>query len=185
MDENNINLDDFQNQLELTLRQTGKPELQPEALEQNARNEGQMAQHQVNQGGDITQFIKGLADRNSATFEAADRQALKNIIMARTGKSDAEAEQMVNQAEQNYQAARQKYEELKKKLNKKRVKRLIKRLPLRRKRVGTVSLCLLLWALLLAQWGPWAIAANPESSQHHRFKYRLISKTGLRVGFCF
>lgn len=114
LDENNINLDDFQNQLELTLRQTGKPELQPEALEQNARNEGQMAQHQVNQGGDITQFIKGLADRNSATFEAADRQALKNIIMARTGKSDAEAEQMVNQAEQNYQAARQKYEELKK-----------------------------------------------------------------------
>lgn len=114
MDENNINLDDFQNQLELTLRQTGKPELQPEALEQNARNEGQMAQHQVNQGGDITQFIKGLADRNSATFEAADRQALKNIIIARTGKSDAEAEQMVNQAEQNYQAARQKYEELKK-----------------------------------------------------------------------
>lgn len=114
LDENNINLDDFQNQLELTLRQTGKPELQPEALEQNARNEGQMAQHQINQGGDITQFIKGLADRNSATFEAADRQALKNIIMARTGKSDAEAEQMVNQAEQNYQAARQKYEELKK-----------------------------------------------------------------------
>ncbi|KAA1048854.1 hypothetical protein [Pseudocitrobacter sp. 73] len=114
MDENNINLDDFQNQLELTLRQTGKPELQPEALEQNARNEGKMAQNQVNQGGDITQFIKGLTDRNSATFEAADRQALKNIIIARTGKSDAEAEQMVNQAEQNYQAARQKYEELKK-----------------------------------------------------------------------
>ena len=73
-----------------------------------------MAQNQVNQGGDITQFIKGLSDRNSATFEAADRQALKNIIIARTGKSDAEAEQMVNQAEQNYQAARQKYEELKK-----------------------------------------------------------------------
>ncbi|MCU6663352.1 hypothetical protein D3C75_146830 [compost metagenome] len=112
--ENNINLDDFQNQLELTLRQTGKPELQPEALEQNASNEANMAQQNMNQGGDVTRFIKGLTDRNSATFEAADRQALKNIIMARTGKSDAEAEQMVDQAQKNYQVARQKYEELKK-----------------------------------------------------------------------
>ncbi|MCT4702534.1 TIGR04086 family membrane protein [Enterobacteriaceae bacterium H20N1] len=112
--ENNINLDSLQNELETTLRQTGKPELQPEALQNQAQSEGNQAQNQVNQGGDITSFIKGLADRNEATFQAADREALKNIIVARTGKTDAEAEQIVNQTEKNYQAARAKYEELKK-----------------------------------------------------------------------
>jgi hypothetical protein len=114
LQENNINLDSLQNELETTLRQTGKPELQPETLQNQAQNAGNQAQNQLSQGGDIGSFIKGLADRNEATFQAADREALKNIIVARTGKSDAEAEQMVNQAEKNYQAARAKYEELKK-----------------------------------------------------------------------
>ncbi|WP_237391184.1 hypothetical protein [Dryocola clanedunensis] len=114
LDENNINLDDFQNQLLTTLRQTGKPELQPEALQQQAANEGQRAEDRLGQGEDITAFVKGLVSRNSNTFEAADKEALKNIIVARTGKTDAEAQQLVDQAEKNYQAARAKYEELKK-----------------------------------------------------------------------
>ncbi|WP_236127645.1 TIGR04086 family membrane protein [Cedecea colo] len=114
LQENNINLDNLQNELETTLRQTGKPELQPEALQSQAQNEGDRAQNQLNQGGDISSFIKGLAQRNESTFQAADREALKNIIIARTGKSDAEAEQIVDQTEKNYQAARAKYEELKK-----------------------------------------------------------------------
>lgn len=114
LDENNINLDDFQNQLLTTLRQTGKPELQPEALQQQAANEGQRAEDRLGQGEDITAFVRGLVSRNSNTFEAADKEALKNIIVARTGKTDAEAQQLVDQAEKNYQAARAKYEELKK-----------------------------------------------------------------------
>ncbi len=114
LQENNINLDSLQNELETTLRQTGKPELQPEALQNQAENAGNQAQNQLSQGGDMTSFIKNLAQRNEGTFQAADREALKNIIIARTGKTDAEAEQIVNQAEKNYQAARAKYEELKK-----------------------------------------------------------------------
>ncbi|SUW63652.1 Uncharacterised protein [Buttiauxella agrestis] len=114
LSDSGLKLGDLQNQLETTLRQTNKPELQPGALQQQAATEGNNAQSQMAQGGDITQFLKGLAERNSATFEAADRDALKNIIVARTGKSDAEAEQIVAQAEKNYQAARAKYEELKK-----------------------------------------------------------------------
>lgn len=114
LNDSNFSLDDLQNQLETTLRQTGKPELQPGALQQQAQTEGNRAKSQMAQGGDISQFLKGLADRNSATFQAADRDALKNIIVARTGKSDAEAEQIVAQTEKNYQAARAKYEELKK-----------------------------------------------------------------------
>ncbi|MEW7311181.1 hypothetical protein AB1E22_00335 [Buttiauxella gaviniae] len=114
LNDSDLNLDDLQNQLETTLRQTGKPELRPGALQQQVQTEGNNAQSQMAQGGDLTQFLKGLADRNSATFQAADRDALKNIIVARTGKSDAEAEQIVAQTEKNYQAAQAKYEELKK-----------------------------------------------------------------------
>lgn len=123
--ENNINLDNLQNELETTLRQTGKPELQPEALQNQAQGEVNNAQNQAAGAAqpqqqapgagntDLANFFKGLVERNQATFQAADREALKNIIQARTGKTDAEAEQIVNQTEQNYQAARAKYEELK------------------------------------------------------------------------
>lgn len=120
--ENNINLDSIQNELETTLRQTGKPELQPERIQNKAEQEISNAQQQTEEnstqtqrgsGDDLTSFFNGLIDRNEATFQAVDRDALKNIIKARTGKNDAEAEQLVTQTEQKYQAAREKYEELK------------------------------------------------------------------------
>lgn len=119
--ENNINLDSLQNELQTTLRQTGKTELQPENLQNKAGGEVNNAQNQAADTAnhpqtpdtDITNFIKGLINRNADTFQAADRDALKNIIKARTGKSDQEADQIVNQAEKTYQQARAKYEELK------------------------------------------------------------------------
>jgi len=119
--ENNINLDSLQNELETTLRQSGKAELQPENLENKAQNEVNNAQNQAsatanapqNADTDLAGFIQGLIERNESTFQAADRDALKNIIKARTGKSDEEVDQMVNQAEKSYQQARAKYEELK------------------------------------------------------------------------
>ncbi|ECC1661539.1 TPA: hypothetical protein N2F43_002368 [Salmonella enterica] len=121
MDENNINLDSLQNELESTLRQTNKPELQPEYLENKAENEINNAQNQADETAnhpqtadtDLASFIQGLISRNQDTFQAADRDALKNIIKARTGKNDEEAEQVVNQAEKTYQQARAKYQEVK------------------------------------------------------------------------
>lgn len=121
MAENNINLDNLQNELETTLRQTGKPELQPENLQNKAAGEVNNAQNQASATAnhpqtadtDIAGFFTGLIQRNEDTFQAADRDALKNIIKARTGKSDQEAEQIVAQTEKSYQQARAKYEELK------------------------------------------------------------------------
>lgn len=112
----------MQQELETTLRQTGKPELQPENLKQDANNEAQNAENQANNTAnhpqtadtDLANWFKGVIARHSDTLQAADRDALKNIIKARTGKSDQEAEQIVNQAEQSYQQAMQKYQELKK-----------------------------------------------------------------------
>ena len=121
LQESGINLDDLQNELETTLRQTGKPELQPENLQQDAQNAANSAQNQAqatannpqNADTDITNWVKGLINSNQDTLQAADRDALKNIIKARTGKTDAEAEQIVDQTEKSYQQARQKYNELK------------------------------------------------------------------------
>lgn len=121
LQENNINLDDLKGELETTLRQTGKPELQPENLKQDANNEANNAEDQAkntaqnpqNADTDIANWMKGVINRHSDTLQAADRDALKNIIKARTGKSDAEAEQIVNQTEQSYQKAMQQYQKLK------------------------------------------------------------------------
>ncbi|MXP49962.1 hypothetical protein FD733_12820 [Pantoea sp. Eser] len=122
LQESNINLDDLQNELETTLRQTGKPELQPENLKQDANNEAQNAENQANNTAnhhpqtadtDLANWLKGVMNRHSDTLQAADRDVLKNIIKARNGKSDQEVDQIVTQTEQSYQQAMQKYQEVK------------------------------------------------------------------------
>ncbi|MEW7311174.1 hypothetical protein AB1E22_00285 [Buttiauxella gaviniae] len=107
LDENNINLGSLQNELETTLAQTGNPDSSATAPQNNgaANNTG---------ANDIAGFLKGISERDDSTFQPADREALKNIIIKRTGKTDAEADQIVAQTEKSYQDARAKYEELKK-----------------------------------------------------------------------
>lgn len=121
LQENNIDLNNLQSELETTLRQTGKPELQPEKLEQDANAESNNAQNQAeatakdqqNADTDLANWFKGVVDRNQATLQAADVDALKNIIKARTGKSDQEVDQIVAQTQQSYEQAYKKYQELK------------------------------------------------------------------------
>ena len=121
LQENNIDLNNLQNELETTLRQTGKPELQPEKLQQDANKEADNAKgqaestanNQQNADTDLANWFKGVLGRNQATLQAADTDALKNIIKARTGKSDQEVDQIVAQTQQSYEQAYQKYQELK------------------------------------------------------------------------
>lgn len=122
LQENNIDLGNIQNELETTLRQTGKPELQPENLQQDANRETDVAQNQAEDTAmdqqsadtDLASWFKGVVQRNESTLQAADLEALKNIIKARTGKSDQEVDQIVAQTQQSYQQAYQQYEEMKK-----------------------------------------------------------------------
>ena len=65
--ENNINLDSLQNELETTLRQTGKPELQPENLQNKAEGEANNAQAQAN---DTANHLK--TPRDLTTLESSD-----------------------------------------------------------------------------------------------------------------
>lgn len=117
LQEANINLDDLQNQLTTTLRQTGKPELQPENLQRQAQAAGDQAMQQTNSSQapdqDLKQWLSGVIQRGDSTLQAADRDALKNIIKARTGKSDQEADQIVDKAQQAYAQAYQKFQQVK------------------------------------------------------------------------
>lgn len=117
----NLDLSSLRREVETTLKQTGKPELQPGALQNQANQAANQAQNTAGQAAsdpansDAT--VSGLLDRLSKssekTFNAADRDAFVNVIMARTGKSRPEAEQTVASYEKTYQQAQVQYEQTK------------------------------------------------------------------------
>lgn len=116
-----FNLNDIQGELEKAMRQTGKPELNPDAVKQDAQNVQQdaknTAQNSMSAPQQADTQLSGLLDRVKAkgdkAWDAADREAMVNLIKARTGKTDAEANQMVDQVQQSYREAYAKYQQLK------------------------------------------------------------------------
>jgi hypothetical protein len=116
-----FNLDDIQGEIEQAMRQTGKPELNPENVQQEAQATQQDAQNTAQRSAENPQQadeqLGGLMDRiknkGAEAWDAADREALVNLIKARGNKTDAEANQIVDQAQASYRQAYAKYEELK------------------------------------------------------------------------
>ena len=117
-----LDLSDLKNEVNQLLRETGKPGLRPEALENQAERAGDQAQNAAGraasnpQGADetadgiINQFVK----RGEGVADQIDRNAAVNVVMKRTGKSRAEAEQVVDNWTKTYQQARVKFEQTKK-----------------------------------------------------------------------
>jgi len=100
-----------------TLRETGKPELQPENLSRqgneamqdvtgSARN---AAENPQATGNEADNLIDRLFNRAGNIANAADREAAVNVIMKRTGKSRAEANQIVDNWIQTYNQEKQKF----------------------------------------------------------------------------
>ena len=123
LQKNGVDFDfsDARNQLETLLRQTGKTELSPEALKSNANSAlqdgkstaGQAATTPQNSGNDLSALFDRLRQKAQPGIDAADKEALINIIVARTGKSRAEAEQIAGNFQQTFDQAMVKYNELK------------------------------------------------------------------------
>lgn len=123
LQKNGIDFDftDARNQLETLLRQSGKAELSPEALKSNANNavkDGKATAEQAattpqGAGNDLSAFFDRLRQKAQPGLDAADKDALINIIVARTGKSRAEAEQIAGNFQQTFDQAMSKYNELK------------------------------------------------------------------------
>jgi len=116
-----FDFDDARNQLDTLLRQSGKAELAPEQLKSQAdaavadgKNTGAAASTTPqNADTDLGAFFDRLRQRAKPGLEAADREALVNIIVARTGKTRPEAEQIAANYEQTYNQAVAKWEQLK------------------------------------------------------------------------
>jgi hypothetical protein len=111
----------FRQEVETLLRQTGKPELQPGAVADQAggalrdgRATGAQAAAAPQASDDA---VKALLDRITSgantTLDAADRDALVNLVAARTGKSRDEATRVVAGYEQTYRQAQARAQELK------------------------------------------------------------------------
>ncbi|WP_316796527.1 hypothetical protein [Pedobacter agri] len=106
---------------ELLLKQTEKKELQPKALEKKAdqakaqgKSAGQEALENPQQAQQqLDELFQKLFSENDSTFNAVDKEALVNVVKNRTGKSQAESEQIVDNWVNTLKSAKEKVKEVK------------------------------------------------------------------------
>lgn len=91
-----IDFDALQREIETTLQQTGNPALQPDSLRQQA----QSAEQQALSGTDNQALARELTGRIRETAGEVDRQDMINVIIARTGMNEQEAERVATRIEQ-------------------------------------------------------------------------------------
>ncbi|MBO0952948.1 YrzE family protein [Fibrella forsythiae] len=119
--ENGINLDkvdlgDLKEEANQLLRQTGDPNLNPNALERKAAQAGNQAETAADRAASNPQaaddvaggLFKRLFKQGAATVNSVDREDAVNVVMKRTGKSRAESEQTVDSWINTYQQAKVK-----------------------------------------------------------------------------
>jgi hypothetical protein len=120
MEERGIDMETIRQEAEQILRETGKPELQPENLERRADRMGDTLRQQT---GDIAQdpqttgettgnILERLFTEGGEVVDAADRDAAVNVVMQRTGQSRAEAERTVDNWIATYHDAREQVDTL-------------------------------------------------------------------------
>ena len=115
--ENGVDWDSIKDDASNLMRQTGKPELQPDALTDKAKDAGKDAQNTAGSAAanpqaadqDMTKLLDRLFNQASDTVNAADREAVVNVIVARTGKSKDEANKIVDRWQTTYQQAKEQY----------------------------------------------------------------------------
>lgn len=111
-----LDLSELRSELETAMRQTGQPELQPENIEQELDAAQQEARQAPQQPGQADQQLDSLMDRlmqrGDQALEAADREAMINLVQERGNMSRAEAERTVAEAEQTLEEARAQFQEL-------------------------------------------------------------------------
>jgi hypothetical protein len=115
-----ITMGTIKSEAEQLLRQTGKPGLQPGALEQQARQAGQAAQGGASQavqapddaGAQMQAILQRIQDQGKGVASQADREAAVNILVNR-GQTRAQAEATVDRWQASLQQASQKLDETK------------------------------------------------------------------------
>lgn len=112
MSDSGVSFDSIKRDAMQLLSQTGKPELQPDAMAQRADNAAstvkQAAANPPADGASYSALLDRLLNQGKQVMSAADRQALVNIVAARTGVSQEEASKRVAGWEATAQQARDK-----------------------------------------------------------------------------
>ena len=122
MDASGISWDSIKGQAQQLLAQTGKPALQPGAIEGKAdasvdaaksaaTNAG--ANGSASPGADFQAAIEKIINSGKDTVDQVDRDAVVNVVMARSNVSKLEAEARVDGWIKTYQTTRAKVEEQK------------------------------------------------------------------------
>jgi hypothetical protein len=112
----NIDITDIKNEAAVLLKQTRKPELQPKRLERDAKNLGNTAEANAGNAAKNPQTadteLNSLLDRVFAKgqekLDAIDRDAIANVLVARTGMPRSEALQTVDNWEATFNQAKAK-----------------------------------------------------------------------------
>ena len=124
LDASGISWDSIKGQATDLLKQTGKPALQPGALENKANasaedaktaaaNVGSGASGTDSSAGDLQAAIQKIIGSGKDTVDQVDRDAVVNVVMARTGLSKPDAEARVDGWIKTYQDTRVKFEQQK------------------------------------------------------------------------
>ncbi len=121
LQESGIDLSTIKNEAQQLLRETGKAELQPENLEREAKQAGQdikqgagnVASNPQQANAGIDNIVDNLFARGGDVVQEADRDAAVNVVMQRTGKSRAEAEQVVDGWIQKYSQLKTQFNQAK------------------------------------------------------------------------
>lgn len=121
--ENGIDLDwdDLKGELDTALRQTGKAELDPTRLREDAQRSVDDAQAGARDAAvdpqaasnELSDWFAKVRERGEPALAAADKDALANLIAARTGQSPEQARATAERYARTYAEAMAKYEQLK------------------------------------------------------------------------
>jgi hypothetical protein len=114
MQQSGINVDSIMNEAKQLLSETGKPELQPDQIKRDAEwnaqaaaqgTEGAKTPEAVEQ--ELRQSLQKVFATGQQKVNAADREALVNVLVSRSNMTRPEAEQTVNGWIQKYQQVAQ------------------------------------------------------------------------------
>lgn len=105
-----VSMGDVRSQVETVLRQTGDPALNPDSLAASARRAGNAATNPSVSNGDLVSDISNMIQNKAGTL---DREDVINVIVARTGKSRADAERVADRIIALKQTAAAKIDTLK------------------------------------------------------------------------
>lgn len=95
------------------LRQTGKQDLQPENMEDEAQQAGQQVENAAENPDELGEVVQRIFAKGDSVISDVDKEAMANVLAARTDQSPAEARQTVDAWSQQYQEAKQKIAQLK------------------------------------------------------------------------